>query len=199
MLKKEKKKITKSPNKNGSSSKPEGPSHTPPRGKGKEAEHTAGEESHEEQYVKSSSESEKDSQTGDDPHAKRMLELETRLDAITHRGELQEVGVVRPYPVEWNDAPYPPKFKAPSLHTFDGKGSPNQHIYYFKSQTGNVVLNDALLVRLFIGTLKGVAFEWFMKLPAGSIKKWGDLERLFLAHFFEDDTEVNLPTLLAAK
>ncbi|ONK61137.1 uncharacterized protein A4U43_C08F26620 [Asparagus officinalis] len=73
------------------------------------------------------------------------------------------------------------------------------HIYYFKSQTRDVVANDAILTRLFIGTLKGVAFEWFMKLPAGSIQKWVDLERLFLARFFEDDTEVSVPTLLATK
>jgi len=43
---------------------------------------------------------------------------------------------------------------------------------------------------LFIGTLKGVAFEWFMKLYAGSIKTWANLEKLFLARFFEDDTEI---------
>ena len=59
--------------------------------------------------------------------------------------------------------------------------------------------NDAIMARLFIGTLRGVAFEWFMKLPAGSINKWSDLERLFLARFFEDDTEVNMPTLLGTK
>jgi len=76
-------------------------------------------------------------------------------------------------------APYPPMFKAPTLQTFDGKGSPNQHKYYFKSQIGNVVSND-ILTRLFISTLKGVAFEWFMKLPAGSMKKWAYLEKLFL-------------------
>ena len=52
--------------------------------------------------------------------------------------------------------PYPPKFKALTLQAFDGKGSLNQHIYYFKSQTGNVVDNDAILARLFIGTLKGL-------------------------------------------
>ena len=75
--------------------------------------------------MKSSSEGEEDSQTGDDPHAKRMLELETRLEAIAHCSELQEVGVVRPYPVEWDDTPYPSKFKAPSLHAFDGKVLPN--------------------------------------------------------------------------
>jgi len=38
-----------------------------------------------------------------------------------------------------------------------------------------------------------------MKLSAGSIKTWDDLEKLFLAHFFEDDTEILVPTLLAAK
>jgi len=54
--------------------------------------------------------------------------------------------------------------------TFDGNGSPNQHIYYFKSQTWNVLSNDVILARLFIGTLKGIAFEWFMKLPEGPIK-----------------------------
>jgi len=33
-----------------------------------------------------------------------------------------------------------------------------------------VVDNDVILARLFIGTLKGLAFKWFMKLPEGSIK-----------------------------
>jgi len=38
-----------------------------------------------------------------------------------------------------------------------------------------------------------------MKLPAGSIKKWADLKKLFLARFFKDDTEIFVPTLLAIK
>jgi len=95
--------------------------------------------------------------------------------------------------------PYSSKFKAQTFHTFDGKGSPNQHIYYFKSITGNVVSNNAIMARLFIGTFKGVAFEWFLKLHASSIKTWTDLEKLFLARFFEDDTEISMPTLLVAK
>jgi len=41
--------------------------------------------------------------------------------------------VVRPYLAEWDLIPYPPKFKAPTLQAFDGKGSQNQNIYYFKS------------------------------------------------------------------
>jgi len=119
---------------------------------------------------KSLSEEKENSNRSMDHYLKRMTELENRLEAIAHRGDFQEVEVVRPYPVEWDAAPYPLRFKALTLHTFDGKGSPNQHIYYFKFQTGNVVSNNAIMARLFIGTLKRVAFEWFMKLPAGSIK-----------------------------
>jgi len=75
----------------------------------------------------------------------------------------------------------------------------NQHIYYFKSQRGNVVSNDAILARLFIGTLKRIDFEWFMKLPEGSIKNWSDREKLLLTRFFEDDSEITMPTLLATR
>ena len=94
-------------------------------------------------------------------------------------------------------APYPPRFKGPTLHTFDGIGSPNQHIYHFKSQTRNVVSNDTTMTRLFIGTLKRVAFEWFIKLHVGFIKTCADLKKLFLTRFFKDDKEVAMPTPLA--
>ena len=62
-----------------------------------------------------------------------------------------------------------------------------------------MVDNDAILARLFIDIQKGLAFEWFMKLLKGSIKNWGNLEKLFLTRFFEDDSEVTMPTLLATK
>jgi len=55
------------------------------------------------------------------------------------------------------------------------------------------------LAHLFIDTLKGVAFEWLMKLSIVSVKTWADLEKLFLVRFFEDDSEISVPTLLAAK
>ena len=128
-----------------------------------------------------------------------MSKLEQRLEALENRGGLQDVGIIRPYPVEWDTAPYLLNFKAPTLYTFGGKGSSNQQIYYFKSQTWNVVSNDAIMALLFIGTLTMFAFEWFMKLPAGSIKTWANLEKLFLACFFEDDIEISVPILLMAK
>jgi len=53
------------------------------------------------------------------------------------------------------------------------------------------------MARLFIGTLKGVAFDWFRSLPPGSINSWTDLETWFLSRFYEEDTEVIMNKLLS--
>jgi len=81
--------------------------------------------------------------------------IHAQIASLAQRDEMNKVGVARSYPLEWDSVPYPPKFKPPTLHSYDGKSSPNQHIYYFRSQTGNVVGNDAIMARLFIGTQKG--------------------------------------------
>ena len=53
------------------------------------------------------------------------------------------------------------------------------------------------MVRFFIGTLKGLAFDWFRSLPPGTINSWIDLETWFLSRFYEDDTEVTMDKLLS--
>ena len=105
--------------------------------------------------------------------------------------------MTRPYPLEWDSVTYPPKFKLPTLHLYDSNSSPNQHIYYFWSQTGNVIDNDVIMAKLFIGTLKGVAFDWFRSLSPGSINSWIDLKNRFLSRFYEDDTEVTMDKLFS--
>jgi len=101
--------------------------------------------------------------------AKVLKGMQAQITSLAQRDELKKAGMIRPYPLEWDSVPCPLKFKPPTLHTYDGKSSPNQHIYYFRSQTSNVIDNDAIVARLFIGTLKGVAFDWFRSLPPGSI------------------------------
>jgi len=175
------------------------------KSKGKRKEGESSSSMHIEEKKQSNFESSKSSsEEGGNPenggtHSKRMNKLEQHLEVLINRKGLQEARVVQPYQAEWDLVLYPPKFKDPTLQAFDGKGSPNQHIYYFKSQTRNIVANDAILAHLFISTLKGLAFEWFMKLLEDSIKNWGDLEKLFLIRFFEDDSKVTMPTLLATK
>jgi len=109
--------------------------------------------------------------------------IQAQIASLSQRDELRKAGMSHPYPLEWDSVPYPPKFKPPTLQTYDDKSSPNQHIYYFRSQTGNIIDKDAIMAKLFIGTLKGVAFNWFRSLPPGSINFWIDLETQFLFIF----------------
>jgi len=106
-------------------------------------------------------------------HSEQMNELEKRLEAITNRSNLKEARIVRPCTAVWDAAPYPSKFKAPTLHTFDGKRSPNQYILF---QISNWKCS---IKRCNYGSFvhwhsQGDSL-WFMKLPTGSIKIWTDL------------------------
>src|SRR3954465_9935314 len=129
----------------------------------------------------------------------RRKRLEEQVAALKTTTIRQEAGATRPYPVEWDAVKYPSRFKVPTLNTFDGKGSAQQHIYYFQSQTRSLMGNDPVQTLLFISTLKGVAFEWFRKLPKGSITCWDDLEALFLSRFFEEEADINMHSLLLTK
>ena len=106
------------------------------KGKKKEGERFSSEDTESEKHPNPESPKpsykEEDGSESRSRHSRRMSNLEKRLEVLAHRGNLQDVGVVRPYPPECDTAPYPPRFKASILHTFNGIGSPNQHIYYFK-------------------------------------------------------------------
>jgi len=67
---------------------------------------TENEEHSDSEPAKSSSEEEDNLENGN-TNSKRMSKLDD------------------PTLAEWDTAPYPPKFKASTLHTFDDKGSPN--------------------------------------------------------------------------
>jgi len=49
--------------------------------------------------------------------------IQVQIAFLAQRDELKKVGAVRPYPLEWDSVPYPPKLKPPTLHTYDGKSS----------------------------------------------------------------------------
>src|SRR5436853_3822754 len=140
-----------------------------------------------------------DHHSNQEQRSSKVDELERKLDVMANRGSLQEAGISRPYPADWETVPFPAKFKPPTLQLFDSTKSANRHMCCFKVQTGHLAANDALLTRLFISTLDETAFEWFNKLPEGSIKTWTDLKKLFLLRFYESDSEVTVHTLLAMK
>ena len=49
--------------------------------------------------------------------------IQAQITSLAKRDEQTKVGAVRPYPLEWDSVSYPPKFKPPTLHTYDGKSS----------------------------------------------------------------------------
>ena len=83
------------------------------KGKRKERESSSSVNIESEEYFnseppKSSSKKEDDSEN-ESCHAKRMSELEQRLEALSNWSGLQDVGIIWPYLAEWDTTPYPPK------------------------------------------------------------------------------------------
>ena len=58
-------------------------------------------------------------------NAEVLKSIQAQIASLTQRDELKKAGMTCPYPLEWNSVPYPPKFKPPTLHTYDGKSLPN--------------------------------------------------------------------------
>nr|XP_023889560.1 uncharacterized protein LOC112001620 [Quercus suber] len=77
----------------------------------------------------------------------------------------------------------PSKFRLPQLELFDGLKDPQDHLNTFKTTLGLQQPPDEILCRSFPTTLKGVAKEWFIKLPTSSIDNFEQLSNAFLRHF----------------
>jgi hypothetical protein len=52
------------------------------------------------------------------------------------------------------------------------------------AQLGELANREAFRVRLFLLSLTGTAFAWYVALPPNSIYSWGELEQKFHEHFF---------------
>ena len=79
----------------------------------------------------------------------------------------------------------PSNFRLPQLEPFDGLKNPLDHLNTFKTTQGLQQPPDEILCCSFPTTLKGVAREWFMKLPTSSIDDFKQLSSSFLCHFVE--------------
>lgn len=76
------------------------------------------------------------------------------MEALMHRKDLQEVGITRPYPVEWERTPVLEKYKPLKLESYDGKGSSNQNWYYFLSLVGHLTEKDPMKTKIFTSTFE---------------------------------------------
>ena len=70
-----------------------------------------------------------------------------------------------PFTASVNGHPLPPKFKMPSLDSYDGARDPFDHIATFKTTMHLQGVLDEIMCRAFPITLKGSARVWFNKIP----------------------------------
>ena len=82
-----------------------------------------------------------------------------------------------------NGHPLPPKFKMPSLDSYDGACDPFDHIATFKTTMHLQGVPDEIMCRAFPTTLKGPVRVWFNKIPPNIVSSFEELSKLFVNNF----------------
>jgi hypothetical protein len=105
---------------------------------------------------------------------------------------------VKPYIQRIDLLRMPPSYQPPKFQQFDGKGNPRQHIAHFVETCNNAGTNGDLMVKQFVRSLKGNAFDWYTNLESGLINTWEQLEREFLNCFYNTRHVVSMIELTNA-
>ena len=124
------------------------------------------------------------------PHLERemdqMRKVMDEMKENMRRANLVEDLVHRidsPFMASINGDPLPPKFKMPSLDSYDGTCDPFDHIATFKTTMHLQGVLDEIMCRTFPTTLKGLARVWFSKIPPNSVSSFEELSKLFVNNF----------------
>ena len=88
-----------------------------------------------------------------------------------------------PFTASINGHPLPPKFKMPSLDSYDETRDLFDHITTFKTTMHLQGVHDEIMCRAFPTTLKGPARVWFSKIPLNSVSSFEELSKLFVNNF----------------
>ena len=130
--------------------------------------------------------------------SRRVPHLEREVDQMRKVMEEMRENMRRANPVEdlvhrtnssftasINDHPLPPKFKMPSLDSYNETRDPFDHIATFKSTMHLQGVPYEIMCRAFPITLKGLARVWFSKIPPNIVSFFEDLSKLFVNNFIE--------------
>ncbi|XP_009770181.2 uncharacterized protein [Nicotiana sylvestris] len=93
----------------------------------------------------------------------------------------------------------PTNYQPPKQHQFDGKGNLRQYIAHFVETCSNARTHGDLLVKQFVRSLKGNAFDWYIDLEPDSIDSWEQLEKEFLNRFYSTRRTVSMIELTGTK
>ncbi|KAL0367323.1 UNVERIFIED_CONTAM: hypothetical protein Sradi_3622400 [Sesamum radiatum] len=89
----------------------------------------------------------------------------------------------------------PMGYQPPKLRQFNGKGNPRQHIAHFIETCNNAGTGGDILVKQFVRSLKGNAFDWYIDLEPESIDRWDEMEKKFLSRFYSTRQTVSMVEL----
>ncbi|KAL0291236.1 UNVERIFIED_CONTAM: hypothetical protein Sangu_2541900 [Sesamum angustifolium] len=101
----------------------------------------------------------------------------------------------QPYTSRIDNLKMPMGYQPPKFQQFDDKGNPKQHVAHFVETCNNAGTYGDHLVKQFVQSLKGNAFDWYTDLEAGSIDRWEQLEQEFLNRFYSTRRTVNMVEL----
>ncbi|KAL0347844.1 UNVERIFIED_CONTAM: hypothetical protein Scaly_1800400 [Sesamum calycinum] len=101
----------------------------------------------------------------------------------------------KPYTPRIDSLKMPMGYQPPKFQQFDGKGNPKQHVAHFVETCNNAGTYGDHLVKQFVRSLKGNAFDWYTDLEAGSIDGWEQLEQEFLNRFYSTRRTVSMVEL----
>ena len=107
---------------------------------------------------------------------KENLRRANHIEDLVHRTD-------SPFTASINGHSLPPKFKMPSLDSYDGTRDPFDHIATFKMTMHLQGVPDEIMCRTFPTTLKGPARVWFSKIPLNSVSSFEKLSKLFVNNF----------------
>ena len=105
----------------------------------------------------------------------------------------------KPYSQRIDRLSMPTSYQPPKFQQFNGKGNFRQHITHFVETCNNAGTYDDLMVKQFVRSLKGNAFNWYTDLESGTIDNWEQLEREFLNHFYSTRRVVSMIELTASR
>ncbi|KAK6160329.1 hypothetical protein DH2020_003710 [Rehmannia glutinosa] len=98
----------------------------------------------------------------------------------------------KPYTSRIDNLKMPIGYQPPKFQQFDGKGNPKQHMAHFIETCNDAGTYGDHLVKQFVRSLKGHAFDWYTDLGANSIDSWEKLEREFLNRFYSTRRTVSM-------
>ena len=105
----------------------------------------------------------------------------------------------KPYTKRIDNMRMPNGYQPPKFLQFDGKGNPKQYIAHFVETCENAGTQRDLLVKQFVRSLRGNAFDWYTDLEPKSIDSWEQLEREFLDRFYSTRRIVSMIELTNTK